>query len=42
MRRRKRLNRDEGVTFVIVTPDLELAAHTDRMVSLKDGRIVGD
>lgn len=38
----RRLNRDEGVTFVIVTHDLELAAHTDRVVGLKDGRIVGD
>jgi putative ABC transport system ATP-binding protein len=38
----KRMNREEGVTFVIVTHDLDLAAQTDRMVQLKDGRVVSD
>ena len=38
----RHLNRDEGVTFIIVTHDLELAAQTDRMIRLKDGRVVGD
>jgi ABC-type lipoprotein export system ATPase subunit len=38
----RRLNREEGVTFVLVTHDLELAAQTDRVVRLADGRVVSD
>jgi putative ABC transport system ATP-binding protein len=38
----RRLNREEGVTFVVVTHDLELAAKTDRMVRLADGRVLAD
>jgi len=36
------LNREEGVTFVIVTHDLEAAGHADRIIRLSDGRVVGD
>ena len=36
------LNREENVTFVIVTHDLELAARADRLVQLKDGRVMAD
>jgi ABC-type lipoprotein export system ATPase subunit len=36
------LNREERVTFVIVTHDLELAARADRMIGLKDGQVVSD
>jgi putative ABC transport system ATP-binding protein len=38
----RRLNREEGVTFVVVTHDPELAAQTDRIVRLADGRVVSD
>jgi putative ABC transport system ATP-binding protein len=38
----RRLNREEGVTFALVTHDLDLAAQTDRMIRLKDGKVVSD
>ncbi len=36
------LNRDEGITVVVVTHDPEIAARTDRVVALHDGRVVSD
>jgi putative ABC transport system ATP-binding protein len=38
----RRMNRDENVTFIIVTHDLDLASRADRMIRLKDGRVVTD
>jgi putative ABC transport system ATP-binding protein len=38
----RQLNRDEKVTFVIVSHDLDLANQADRMIRLKDGRVVSD
>src|SRR5437867_1751296 len=37
-----RLNRDRGSTLVLVTHDPALAAHADRIVLLRDGRIASD
>ncbi len=36
------LNRSEGTTLVLVTHDREIAGQADRIVTLKDGRIVSD
>lgn len=38
----RRMNREEGVAFCLVTHDLELAARTGRIVRLADGRVVAD
>ena len=38
----RRLNRETGVTFILVTHDLDLASRTDRLVRLKDGRVISD
>ncbi len=38
----RRLNREEDVTFVLVTRDMELAETADRMIRLHDGLVVSD
>jgi putative ABC transport system ATP-binding protein len=36
------MNRTEGVTLVIVTHDMDIAARTSRIIRLRDGRIAAD
>ena len=38
----QKLNREEGLTVVLVTHEAELAAHTRRVVTMRDGLIVSD
>ena len=38
----KKINRERGVTFIIVTHNVELAEVTDRIVRLRDGVVVED
>jgi putative ABC transport system ATP-binding protein len=38
----RRINRESRVTFLIVTHDLDLAAHADRIIHLRDGRLDAD
>jgi putative ABC transport system ATP-binding protein len=37
-----RLNREEGVTIIVVTHDESVAGHARRIVRLFDGRVIGD
>jgi putative ABC transport system ATP-binding protein len=38
----KRLNREEKVTIVIVTHDLDIAGQANRQIRLKDGKVLSD
>jgi len=38
----KNLNRDEGITVIVVTHEADIAAYTSREVIIKDGQIVTD
>jgi len=38
----RRMNRQHGVTFVVVTHDQDLAAKTDRIIRLNDGKVLSD
>lgn len=36
----KKLNKEEEVTVIIVTHDMKIAKHTERIITLQDGKIV--
>src|SRR5499426_399087 len=38
----RELNRDHGVTIIVVTHDPGIASYTDRVVTMRDGRVVSD
>ena len=38
----QRLNREDGLTVLLVTHEADIARHTRRIISVRDGRIVGD
>jgi ABC-type lipoprotein export system ATPase subunit len=38
----QRLNRQEGVTIIVVSHDLDLAAKAERRIRLKDGKVIAD
>ena len=38
----KRLNREDQVTIVIITHDLDIAAQASRQIRLKDGKVLSD
>jgi putative ABC transport system ATP-binding protein len=38
----RRLNRDQGLTFLIVTHDISIGRSTDRIVRMMDGEIVDE
>ena len=38
----QRLNREDGLTIMLVTHEAEVAAHAGRIISFRDGRVVAD
>ena len=38
----RRMNREHGVTFILVTHDTDVAGQTDRVIRLKDGKVLSD
>ncbi len=42
MRTLVQLNREQGVTIIVVTHEADIAAYADRVVTMRDGRIISD
>ena len=38
----QRLNRDEGITMIVVTHDPDIASYGNRKLEFKDGRLLSD
>src|SRR6185437_1901442 len=38
----QRLNREQGVTVILVTHETDIAAYADRLITMRDGQIVSD
>ena len=38
----EQLNREQGITIVLVTHEDDVAAYTNRLIQLKDGRVIHD
>ena len=38
----QQLNRDEGITVIVVTHEPDIAKYTRRVVSMRDGMVVSD
>jgi putative ABC transport system ATP-binding protein len=38
----QRLNREAGITLILVTHELDIAAYANRAIHFKDGRLVKD
>lgn len=38
----QRLNREEGLTVLMVTHELDIGQHTNRIVSFRDGQVISD
>jgi putative ABC transport system ATP-binding protein len=38
----QRLNRDQGITLIVVTHDADIASYANRMIHFKDGRLLSD
>ncbi len=37
-----RLNREQGVTIVVVTHEADIAAYADRVLTMRDGQVISD